>query len=209
MPLFELVSRGVRQRQVLKFQYRKPGEKRAEARRVHPYHLLQFDHRWYLLAHDLARKALRTFVLGRMREAVLLDEHFQKPKDFDPRQVLGGSLGVMSGRGDYQVVIEMDAWLTDVLRGRRWHPSQEVAELPGGGSQVRMRLSGLEENRAACAELGRPCQCGWAAGAEGAVGQGGEGVGGAVRGRWHGKSEVRNPKSEVNREGTGNVEREA
>jgi predicted DNA-binding transcriptional regulator YafY len=43
------------------------------------------------------------------------------------------------------VVIEMDAWLTDVLRGRRWHPSQEVAELPGGGSQVRMRLSGLEE----------------------------------------------------------------
>jgi proteasome accessory factor B len=59
--------------------------------------------------------------------------------------MLGGSLGVMSGKGDYQVVIEMDAWLTDVLRGRRWHPSQEVAELPGGGSQVRMRLSGLEE----------------------------------------------------------------
>jgi predicted DNA-binding transcriptional regulator YafY len=135
----------VGQRRVLKFQYRKPGEKRAEPRRVHPYHLLQFDNRWYLLAHDLARKAVRTFVLGRMREAVLLDDHFQKPKDFDPRKMLGGSLGVMSGKGDYQVVIEMDAWLTDVLRGRRWHPSQEVAELPGGGSQVRMRLSGLEE----------------------------------------------------------------
>jgi len=143
--VFELVSRGVGQRRVLKFQYRKPGEKRAEARRVHPYHLLQFDNRWYLLAHDLARKAVRTFVLGRMREAVLLDEHFQRPKDFDPRKMLGGSLGVMSGKGDYQVVIEMDAWLTDVLRGRRWHPSQQVAELPGGGSQVRMRLSGLEE----------------------------------------------------------------
>jgi predicted DNA-binding transcriptional regulator YafY len=145
VPLFELVSRGVGQRRVLKFQYRKPGEKWAEPRRVHPYHLLQFDNRWYLLAHDLARKAVRTFVLGRMREAVLLDDHFQKPKDFDPRKMLDGSLGVMSGKGDYQVVIEMDAWLTDVLRGRRWHPSQEVAELPGGGSQVRMRLSGLEE----------------------------------------------------------------
>ena len=145
VPLFELVSRGVGQRRVLKFQYRKPGEKRAEPRRVHPYHLLQFDNRWYLLAHDLARKAVRTFVLGRMREAVLLDDHFQRPKDFDPRKMLGGSLGVMSGQGDYQVVLEMDAWLTDVLRGRRWHPSQEVAELPGGGSQVRMRLSGLEE----------------------------------------------------------------
>ena len=145
LQVFELVSRGVRQRRVLKFQYRKPGEKRAEARRVHPYHLMQFENRWYLLAHDLARKAVRTFVLGRMREAALLEERFERPKDFDPRKILGGSLGVMSGKGDYQVVIEMDAWLTDVLRGRRWHPSQEVTELPGGGSELRMRLSGLEE----------------------------------------------------------------
>jgi len=43
VPLFELVSRGVGQRRVLKFQYRKPGEKRAEPRRVHPYHLLKYD----------------------------------------------------------------------------------------------------------------------------------------------------------------------
>jgi len=43
------------------------------------------------------------------------------------------------------VVIEMDPWLTDVLRGRRWHPSQEIVELPDGRSQLRLRLSGLEE----------------------------------------------------------------
>ena len=51
----------------------------------------------------------------------------------------------MRGNGDYQVVIEMDAWLTDILRGRRLHPSQVVEEMPGGGSQVRLRLSCLEE----------------------------------------------------------------
>jgi hypothetical protein len=52
---------------------------------------------------------------------------------------------VMSGRGDYEVVIEFDAWATDQLRGRLWHSSQQVTELPGGGSRLRMRLSGLEE----------------------------------------------------------------
>jgi predicted DNA-binding transcriptional regulator YafY len=145
LDVFELVARGVRQQQVLRFQYRKPGERRSEARRVHPYHLMQHDNRWYLLAHDLARKAVRTFVLGRMREAALLDERFERMKDFDPKKILGGSLGVMAGKGDYQVVVEMDAWLTDMLRGRRWHPSQEVAERTGGGSELRMRLSGLEE----------------------------------------------------------------
>src|ERR1035441_8809431 len=68
-----------------------------------------------------------------------------RPKDFDPKKEFSTSLGVMRGNGDYQVVIEMDAWLTDILRGRRLHPSQVVEEMPGGGSQVRLRLSCLEE----------------------------------------------------------------
>jgi len=43
------------------------------------------------------------------------------------------------------VVIEMDGWLTDILRGRRLHASQAVEELPSGGSQLKLRLSCLEE----------------------------------------------------------------
>ena len=145
LKLFELVTRALTERHAMRFHYRKPGEKKADVRQVHPYHLFEFGHRWYLLAHDPKRGAIRTFVLNRMREAVVTDESFTVPRDFDARKHLAKSLGVMSGKGDYQVVIEMDAWLTDILRGRRWHPSQEVTELPGGGSQLRMRLSGLEE----------------------------------------------------------------
>ncbi len=51
----------------------------------------------------------------------------------------------MTGTGDYEVVIELDAWLTDILRGRKWHPSQVWTELPGGGSHLQMRLSCLDE----------------------------------------------------------------
>ena len=67
------------------------------------------------------------------------------PANFDARKHFETSLGVMSGPGDYRVVIEMDAWLTDIVRGRRWHPSQEIVELPDGRSQLRLRLSCLEE----------------------------------------------------------------
>ena len=143
--LFELVSRAVTERRALRFQYRKPGAKSAEAREVHPYHLMEFEGRWYLLAQDLSRGAIRKFVLGRMREPVVTGERFVRPKDFDPKQQFDTSLGVMSGKGDYEVVIEMDAWLADVLRGRRWHPSQVVTDRLGGGSQLRLRLSCLEE----------------------------------------------------------------
>jgi hypothetical protein len=51
----------------------------------------------------------------------------------------------MTGEGDYDVVIEMDAWLTEILHGMRFHPNQEWTELPGGGSHLKLRLSNLEE----------------------------------------------------------------
>ena len=51
----------------------------------------------------------------------------------------------MKGNGDHQVVIEFDPWAADVVRGRQWHSSQQVTDLPDGGSRMTMRLSGLEE----------------------------------------------------------------
>jgi predicted DNA-binding transcriptional regulator YafY len=143
--LFELITEAIRERRVLEFHYRKPGEKIADLRRVNPYHLMQFNNRWYLLAHDRARREIRKFVLGRMREARPTPERFTRPAKFDAKKCFDRSLGVMTGAGDYQVVIELDAWLTDILRGRRWHPTQAWTELPGGGSHLRMRLSCLEE----------------------------------------------------------------
>ncbi len=176
--LFELITEAIRERRGLQFEYRKPGEKVAEVRRVNPYHLMQFNNRWYLIAWDTKfgddacprnhlcssrqpssgprppspapasegyAEGIRKFVLGRMRGTKLTEDRFDVPKDFDAKKFFDHSLGVMTGAGDYEVVIELDAWLTDVLRGRRWHPSQVWTELPGGGSHLRMRLSCLEE----------------------------------------------------------------
>ena len=151
--LFETITEAIRERRALEFQYRKPGAKLAAVRRVHPYHLMQFNNRWYLLAKPCFGSAtdgkekptIYKYVLGRMKETKMKDERFERPKNFDPRKSLDGSLGVMTGEGDYQVIIELDAWLTDILRGRRWHPTQEWIELPNGGSHLRMRLNCLEE----------------------------------------------------------------
>jgi len=145
MERFEVVTRAIQQRRALRFEYRKPGEKSSSGRHVHPYHLTCNDNRWYLIGHDVDRSDIRTFALARVNGGAVLSEAFQKPKDFSVGRYLRGSLTVMSGRGDYEVVIEFDAWATDQLRGRLWHSSQRVTELPKGESRMRMRLSGLEE----------------------------------------------------------------
>lgn len=143
--LFEIITEAVRDRRAIKFQYRKPGAKLADVRRVHPYHLMQFNNRWYLLGLDQDRREIRKFVPGRMRDARLTEETFTRPTDFDPKTYFAASFGVMTGAGDYEVVLELTPWLADVLRGRRWHPSQVWTDLPGGGCHLKLRLSCLEE----------------------------------------------------------------
>lgn len=43
------------------------------------------------------------------------------------------------------MVVELDAWAADDVRGRRLHSSQELTELPKGMLRVRLRLNSLEE----------------------------------------------------------------
>jgi proteasome accessory factor B len=142
---FKLVTRALAQRQALTFDYRKPGDKSVRQRHVHPYHLTCSENRWYLLAYDKERGDIRKFVLGRMRGLALTGERFVKPIKWDPQKHLESGFGVMTGTGDYDVVIELDAWATDVLAGRKLHWTQQVTAWPDGGSQLRLRLSCLEE----------------------------------------------------------------
>jgi len=145
LPTFQTATRALQENRALQFHYRKPGEKCARLRQVHPYHLTCSDNRWYLLAYDPDCGEVRTFALGRITAPSITTTHFTKAAHFDPHKYLAASFGVMKGDGNYEVLIEFDAWATDQLRGRQWHPTQQVQELPGGGSHLRLRLSGLEE----------------------------------------------------------------
>lgn len=142
---FRVITRALRERRVLEFDYRKLGAANWERRHVHPYHLACIDNHWYLFAHDLDRGAMRTFVLTRLARPAATGERFAKPKTFDPDKYLAGSFTVMKGEEQHEVIIEFDAWGTDLVRGRQWHSSQVLVETASGGSRLTMRLNSLEE----------------------------------------------------------------
>ncbi|MCX6902508.1 MAG: WYL domain-containing protein [Verrucomicrobia bacterium] len=86
------------------------------------------------MRHDTPRDAPRTFGLGHVSAPYLTDEKY-----------LGSSLSVMKDDGDYKIVIELDPWATDIVRGRQWHARQQITNLPAGGSHLSLQPSGLEE----------------------------------------------------------------
>jgi len=142
---FEIITRALRQRRALTFVYRNLGAAKAQRRHVHPYHLACIENHWYLFAFDVKRQDMRTFVLTRLRNPEIKPDHFTLPKKFDPNEYLRGSLSVFKGGDDYEVVIDFDTWAADLIRGRRWHHSQQLTELPGGQIRLRLRLNSIEE----------------------------------------------------------------
>jgi len=143
--VFRVITRALRERRVLVFDYRKLGATKWQRRHVHPYHLACIDNHWYLFAHDLDRNAIRTFVLTRLAKPGATCERFAKPKGFDPDKYLAGCFTVMKGEEEHEVVIEFDGWGADLVRGRVWHSSQALTDRAGGGARLTMKLNGLEE----------------------------------------------------------------
>jgi proteasome accessory factor B len=145
LELFHQLVKASQQRQVVSFRYRNLAKQTALPRRVRPYHLAYIDNHWYLLGFDLKRQAIRTFALTRLTQLRVTGPRFAAAKGFNPDEYLQGSFRVFKGNDDYEVVVDLDAWATDLIRGRQWHASQDLIELPGGCARLRLRLNGIEE----------------------------------------------------------------
>ena len=142
---FSLLMRAVSEKRTVKFMYRNRGQVKAQQRHVRPYHIACVDSQWCLFGFDVDRKAMRTFVLARLSKPTLTGKRFTVSKKFDLNEYLRGSLGLFKGQDDFEVVVELDAFAADDVRGRRLHSSQELNEMPGGMLRVRLRLDSLEE----------------------------------------------------------------
>jgi proteasome accessory factor B len=145
LEIFDTLARAAAHRQQIELAYRKPGQQQPEKRLVDPYHLANINGEWYLFAYDHARKDIRTFVPARVQSVKPTGQTFERPQKFSLEKRLRDSFGVHSGEGDYEVVIRFNARAADYVREKKWHESQQLRELKGGGVELRMKLSSLME----------------------------------------------------------------
>ncbi len=145
LEIFDALAQATAQRKQLELTYRKPGRKETEPRVVDPYHLANINGEWFLFAHCHLRNDIRTFVPARILEVKPTGQVFVRPHRFSLEKRLRDSFGVLTGRGEFDVLIRFDELVADYIREKRWHPSQQLAELEDGGVQLRLKLSSLAE----------------------------------------------------------------
>ena len=145
LEIFDALAKAAARRQQIELVYRKPGQAQPEQRLVDPYHLANINGEWYLFAYDHARQDIRTFVPARMQYVKLTGRTFARPQKFSLEKRLRGSFGIVSGEGEYEVLIRFNARVADYIREKKWHESQQLHELKGGGVELKLKLSSLRE----------------------------------------------------------------
>jgi proteasome accessory factor B len=112
-----VLSDALRRRKAVAFRYRSMTSDREEDRAVHPYGLLFQHGRWYLVAHDVGRDAVRMYRAGRMSGVTV------EPKS--------------PGTPDYEIPAD---FALDAYAGRKaWELGADEAEL-GVRAAVRFRF---------------------------------------------------------------------
>ncbi len=82
-PWLPLLQQAVINDRVLELRYHSFGSDELTQRQVEPHYLVHYGNDWHLVAYCRLRKEMRDFRAGRIREAELLDECFERIADVD------------------------------------------------------------------------------------------------------------------------------
>ncbi len=106
---------------------------------IEPYAVGQTTH---VIGWRRPPEAVRTFKLERVQRIELIDEPYTIPDDFDPRQLLAEAWGIWYTETEpVEVALKFHPRVAGRVRETRWHPSEEVEELPDGYLVWRARVA--------------------------------------------------------------------
>lgn len=155
--VFKAVVTALLQRRELRARYQAKGRPAPTPRRLAPYHLACVDARWVLVARDLEKDAVQTYILARLSEPVVAAETIQRPVKFDVAAYLGSSFGVWTGHGEIVVRLRLQADAAHHVLERHWHATQQVTKHPAGEVEVTFKLGDLHDVKRWVLGFGADC----------------------------------------------------
>jgi predicted DNA-binding transcriptional regulator YafY len=148
---FATVARGWAEGRVVGIEYEPASGGERRSTRVRPYFLEPdaYGRSVYLIGHDEAVDAMRTFKVERIRRATLTLERYDIPERFDPERWLAHSWGIWSSDTTPTVTVRLrfDPSVAQRVRESVWHRSQRLSDLPDGGVELAVTVAGIVEIR--------------------------------------------------------------
>jgi predicted DNA-binding transcriptional regulator YafY len=135
----QLLLEAAERNDTVEFEYTSFGSRTGKARRVDPYVVHVQGGAVYLIGFCHRRRALRTFLLDRLKDARRTGARFASRVPFAPESLLQGALGPWEGKA-HRVDLQFGAAVASIVAERRIHPSQQMQWRSDGGLDVRLRV---------------------------------------------------------------------
>ena len=136
------LSRALKERRLVRFEYQKPSENTAHWREVEPLDLFEWDGMPYLQARDPKdpMAPFKRFAMSRMDKLTVLESTFKAPTKRQIPSCLGAYCKTV-----FNAVVVADSPSAPYVRERKWHPAQKVRERPNGGVEFTLAFGDFSE----------------------------------------------------------------
>jgi predicted DNA-binding transcriptional regulator YafY len=122
----EGILEAIKNKKKVQFDYQSFSDTEKKLRRIHPYLLKEYRHRWYLIGYNEVKDKVQTFGLDRMVELEVLSEKFEPKNDFDANLFFRYSIGITANNGTPEKIhIQTNELLSKYLLSQPLHNSQE------------------------------------------------------------------------------------
>jgi predicted DNA-binding transcriptional regulator YafY len=111
---------------------------------INPLRLFGHDGGLFLFAHLPSPDVIRILAVDRIESLILLDEHFEEPKDFNPEELLETSFDLTLG-DPVSITVKYSPEASRRVRGRQWSKDQQITEHEDGSLTLKMETSGKQD----------------------------------------------------------------
>jgi predicted DNA-binding transcriptional regulator YafY len=136
----EPLLQAIGNRRIITFTYTKFTSFKPKQHKVKPYHLKEFNGRWYLLA--MTAKGLTIYALDRLEELKVTTKVFKRDPNIDPKEQYYNQIGVSWGDEDKPALIKLffNNEQANYVRTLPWHDSQKIIKTNDSGIIVSFYL---------------------------------------------------------------------
>lgn len=143
---YELFMQAITARRGVRISYQSLTEWEDISTVVHPYRLLFIRRSWYVIGRSTMHREVRTFNLGRVINAELLDREYKIPPRFSLERYLGNAWHLIREPGRSQkVVVRFQKMVAQNVAEVRWHKTQKVTWNDDQTMDFSVTVDGLNE----------------------------------------------------------------
>ncbi len=144
--VYQRLVQALRDRRPIRIRYDSFSDRELIQTKLSPYRLLFHNHSWYVIGRSSLHCEPRTFNLARIRETVLLDDHYKIPDSFSLERYLGNAWRMIRVDGpDEEVVLRFSSLVARNVGEVQWHPTQRLRFDADGSLEFRVTVSGVDE----------------------------------------------------------------